>query len=92
MPRIVRSVIVNNELGLHTRPATAIVQLLEKVGSTVFFTLESETVNAKSIMGILMLAAEKNAKITITVDGEDAEVVMAKLMKAFRTKFGEKKD
>lgn len=80
---------VKNSLGLHTRPATAIVKLLQNVKSDVFFTMKKETVNAKSILSILMLAARKNSKITITVEGEDADDTLEKLVAAFESRFGE---
>jgi len=80
---------VKNSLGLHTRPATAIVKLLQNCKSDVFFTMKKETINAKSILSILMLAARKNSKITITVEGEDADDTLEKLQKAFESRFGE---
>lgn len=88
--RIVRKVKVKNALGLHTRPAASIVKLLQQSKSSVFFTHKSETINARSIMSILMLAAKKNAVIEVTVDGEDAEATMQHLMSAFDMEFGEK--
>ncbi len=80
---------VKNSLGLHTRPATAIVKLLQSSKCDVFFTHKRETINAKSILSILMLAAKKNSKITITVDGDDAEDTLQKLVEAFEDRFGE---
>jgi len=80
---------VKNSLGIHTRPATAIVKLLHHVKSNVMITHKKNTINAKSILSILMLALHKNAPITITVEGSDAEDVMEKLLQAFETCFGE---
>jgi phosphocarrier protein HPr len=76
-------------MGLHTRPATHIVKMLQNTKSSVFFTYKQETVNAKSILSILMLAATKNSKITITVDGEDADNIMKNLVSAFENHFEE---
>lgn len=76
-------------MGLHTRPATAIVKLLQNCKSEVLFTYKKETINAKSILSILMLAAKKNSTITITIDGEDAEDTMQKLLTAFGNQFEE---
>lgn len=87
--KLVSQVQVKNRLGLHTRPATVIVRLLQECRSDVLFTLKQETVNAKSILSILMLAAGKNSKITISVDGEDADHTMRKLLEAFENQFGE---
>lgn len=76
-------------MGLHTRPATAIVKLLQNAKSNVFFTYKQETVDAKSILSILMLAARRNSSITITVDGDDADTTMSSLVAAFENHFGE---
>ena len=88
--KLVRKVKVKNSLGLHTRPAAAIVKLLQPRKSTVLFTYKEDTINARSIMSILMLAAKKNSQITITIEGEDAEPTMDHLCKAFDEEFGEK--
>lgn len=88
--KLVSKVRVKNMMGIHTRPATTIVKLLQGSKCDVFFTHKKETVNAKSILSILMLAAAKNSRITITVDGEDANEVMEKLLAAFDNSFGEK--
>ncbi|GAB4235122.1 MAG: HPr family phosphocarrier protein [Chlamydiales bacterium] len=88
--KLVSKVRVKNRLGLHTRPATAIVKLLQNFKSDVHFTHKRETVNAKSILSILMLAARKNSSITITVDGEDAESTLESLVNAFENEFEEK--
>ncbi len=88
--KIVRKIKVKNALGLHTRPAASIVKLLQPRKSSVFFTHKNETINARSIMSILMLAAKKNALIEVTIDGEDAELTMEQLVAAFETEFGEK--
>lgn len=81
---------VKNPLGLHTRPAAAIVKMLQPLKSSVYFTYKNETVNARSIMSILMLAARKNSQIVISIEGEDAEAAMRLMMRAFEEQFGEK--
>jgi phosphocarrier protein HPr len=81
---------VKNQMGLHTRPATTIVKLLQKCKSDVSFTHNRETVNAKSILSLLMLAARKNSRIIINVEGEDASTTMESLIEAFENQFGEK--
>lgn len=88
--KLVRKIKVKNALGLHTRPAAAIVKLLQMYKAAVSFTYRDETINARSIMSILMLAAKKNAQITITVEGTDAELTMQRLVSAFDQEFGEK--
>jgi phosphocarrier protein HPr len=88
--KLVCKVKVKNSLGLHTRPAAAIVRLLQPHKASVLFTYRDETINARSIMSTLMLAAKKNSQITITVEGEDAEPTMNHLIRAFEEEFGEK--
>lgn len=87
--KLVRKVRVKNALGLHTRPATCIVKLLQNYKSDVNFVYKRESINAKSILSILMLAAGKNSQITVTIEGEDAQEVMELLTIAFETSFGE---
>ena len=88
--KLTSKVKVKNPLGLHTRPAAAIVKILQPLKSSVYFTYKNETINARSIMSILMLAAKKNSQIEITVEGDDAEAVMKLMIKAFDEQFGEK--
>lgn len=85
----VRKLMVKNAMGLHTRPATIIVKLLQNCKSDVLFTYRRLTVNAKSILSLLMLAAKKNSTITITVQGDDAEDTLGKLVEIFESGFGE---
>ena len=87
---LTKTIKVKNALGLHIRPAAAIVKLLQNTKSSVHFTYKTDTINAKSIMSILMLAAKKNSSIKITVDGIDAKEILDKLVDGFNVGFGEK--
>ncbi len=89
MTKIVRKLRIKNPSGLHTRPATAIVKLLRTAQSSASFTYNKETVNAKSVMSLLMLAATQHALITVEMEGEDAEEVMHRLSDLFENRFGE---
>lgn len=89
MKKIVQKVKVKNALGLHARPASMIAKLLQSSKSQVSISYRQETVNARSIMSILMLAIKKNSQITLTIEGEDAEETWEKLSAAFETQFGE---
>ena len=80
---------VKNALGLHARPAAMIAKLLQGLKSQVSITYKQDTVNARSIMSILMLAIKKNSQIILTVEGEDAEETVEKLTTAFENQFGE---
>lgn len=90
MKKLVRKIKVKNSLGLHTRPAASIVKLLQPRKSAVSFTYKNETINARSIMSILMLAAKKNSQIEVTVEGEDADLTMQQIILAFEQEFGER--
>ncbi|MEI6242984.1 MAG: HPr family phosphocarrier protein [Chlamydiota bacterium] len=79
--KVERKLTIKTPLGLHIRPATAIVKLLQSVQSVVTFTYRRQTVNAKSIMSILMLAVGRNAKIVVKVEGDDAEGVLDQIQK-----------
>ncbi len=87
--KLQQKVKIKNGLGLHARPATSIAKLLQKFKSAVTFTYRQESVNARSIMSILMLAANKNSHIVITCEGEDEEEAMNCLVEAFENRFGE---
>ena len=74
-----REIVVENKTGLHARPAALFVQLANKYESDITIIKDDQEVNGKSIMGILMLAAEKGAKITIVAEGDDAETAVNEL-------------
>lgn len=78
---------VKNPLGLHTRPATNIVKVLQKTDSKVNFTYKNRTVNAKSILSILLLAATRNSIIEVSIEGEDAELVKQKLIEVIENPY-----
>lgn len=89
MNKLSSKVQVKNKMGLHTRPATTIVRMLQNCKSHVTFKYKNDEINAKSILSILMLAAKKNSRITIEVEGEDAQETMGKLVAAFENHFEE---
>ena len=80
---------VKNKLGLHVRPATTIAKILQKRKAKVTLTYKGESVNARSIMSIMILAAPKNAKLKIEVEGPDAKETLNDLLLDFDNKFGE---
>ncbi len=88
--KFTRTIKVKNDLGLHTRPATVIVKMLQAYKASVQFTYKRDTINARSIMSILMLAVCKNSLLTITAEGEDAEKALEEIVLAFENKFWEK--
>ena len=74
------SFIVGNDRGLHTRPSTEIVKCAASFKSEVWLIYQKNQVNAKSILGVLMLAAAKGAKISVEATGDDAEEAVASLV------------
>jgi phosphocarrier protein HPr len=79
MPLIHREFIIPNKQGLHARPAAMFVKLASACRSEIWVEKDDEQINGKSIMGLMMLAAPRGAKLKITAEGEDAEVAMAKI-------------
>lgn len=71
--------VIKNKAGLHARPAAIFVQIANKYDSDITVRKGKETVNGKSIMGIMMLAAGKGDKVSICADGDDAMDAVAEL-------------
>jgi phosphocarrier protein HPr len=86
---VTREVTIINKLGLHARPAAQLVKTASQFSAEIFFKKGNLEVNGKSIMGVMMLAAEKGSKILITADGDDEVQALEALVKVFQTKFGE---
>ena len=79
--------VVLNEKGLHTRPATELVKCVSNFKAQVTLHYQNLSVNAKSLLGILMLAAARGAKIRIEADGDDAEDCIKVLVALAKAKF-----
>lgn len=79
MPKVTRKVLIKNKQGLHARPAALFVQLANRFDSLITVSKDKEQINGKSIMGILMLAAEKGSYIEIIAEGNDAEEAIKEL-------------
>lgn len=73
MAKISKNILIRSKQGLHARPAAMFVQIANKYDSQVSVRKGTEEVNGKSIMGILMLGADFNSEVTLTVDGADAQ-------------------
>ncbi|MBI2421672.1 MAG: HPr family phosphocarrier protein [Candidatus Hydrogenedentes bacterium] len=90
MQEATEEVIVVNKLGIHARPAASIVQRVLGFESDVFISFQGNRVNAKSIMGLLTLAATKGSRLTVSCKGNDAEAALAAVKELFAGGFGEK--
>ena len=84
-----RTVTIRNRLGMHARPSALLVTTSGKYRSEVFLTKDGLRVNGKSIMGVMMLAAEMGSKIEIEVDGPDEEEALEAVAKVIESGFGE---
>jgi phosphocarrier protein len=78
-----------NKLGLHARASAKLTQVATTFKSEVWLSRNGRRVNAKSIMGVMMLAAGKGATLTIEAQGEDADAALAALQKLIAGKFDE---
>jgi len=78
-----------NKLGLHARAAAKLTQVAGGFTSEVWLSRNGRRVNAKSIMGVMMLAAGKGSRITIEADGADADRALAELARLIADRFGE---
>ncbi len=85
--KIKDSFVVLNEKGLHTRPATELVKCVSNFKAQVTLHYQNLSINAKSLLGILMLAAARGAKIRIEAEGEDADACIAALIELAKNKF-----
>ena len=84
-----RSVQIANRNGLHARPAAEIVKTATKFKSDITIVREDLEVNGKSIMGVMMLAAEYGSTISLRANGPDAEQAVSTLASLIESKFGE---
>ncbi len=78
-----------NRLGLHARPAALIAQTAAGFESSIELTKDQVTINAKSIMGVMMLAAEFGASVHVCIKGNDEQQAFEALKKLFEDKFNE---
>ncbi|MEJ2174976.1 MAG: HPr family phosphocarrier protein [bacterium] len=82
-------VVIDNKLGLHARASAKLTELASRYQAEVWLTRTDRRVNAKSIMGVMMLAAGKGATVTIETEGSDAEAALAAVQALIADKFGE---
>lgn len=79
--------VVLNDRGLHTRPSTELVKCASTFRSHIQLSYQKHTVNAKSLLGILMLAAVKGAKVKIEAEGVDAEEAVQSIIELANNSF-----
>ena len=78
-----------NKLGLHARASAKLTQTAGQFTAEVWLSRNGRRVNAKSIMGVMMLAAGKGSTVTVETDGSDADAALAAILKLIAGRFGE---
>jgi phosphocarrier protein len=86
---IEREVTVRNRAGIHTRPASMIVRTASQFDADVFLQRDNYEINGKSVIGVMTLAAEQGATLTLVVEGEDEDEAAEALAELFEDGFGE---
>ena len=86
---IQKSVTIINKLGLHARASSKLVSLASRFASQIDISVHQQTVNCKSIMGVMMLAASQGTDVLITVDGEDEVQALEAVTQLIDNRFDE---
>ncbi len=89
MQELTDEIVVTNKLGIHARPAATIVEKMLKFDCEVFISFNGNRVNAKSIMGLLTLAATQGARLSVWCKGDDAPDAMSAMKELFASGFGD---
>ena len=84
-----QTIIISNRAGIHARPAAVLVQVAKDYKANIYFERGNDRINAKSIMGILTLAAAYKTELKIIAEGEDEKQAVEALVRLFETKFEE---
>jgi len=84
-----REITISNKLGLHARASAKLVQLLQNYKANAFLVYRGREVNAKSIMGVMMLAAGVGNMITLRTEGVDEDSALQAMVDLFERKFDE---
>ena len=84
-----KEVVINNQVGLHARPATFFIQKANEFKSSIWIEKEERRVNAKSLLGVLSLGIVKGTPMTIIADGVDESVAIATLAELVENEFSE---
>lgn len=80
---------VQNQLGMHARPASLFAKKANEFKADITVEKDGNVISGKSIMGLMMLAAEEGSSLTVAAEGEDAVEALDALEQLFREKFGE---
>lgn len=86
---VIREVVINNQVGLHARPATFFIQKANEFKCSIWIEKDERKVNAKSLLGVLSLGIVKGTGINIIADGADEQAAVDTLAKLIATDFSE---
>jgi phosphocarrier protein len=86
---VIKEVVINNQVGLHARPATFFIQKANEYRSSIWVEKDERRVNAKSLLGVLSLGIVKGTKINIIADGADEKEAIATLTDLIDSDFSE---
>lgn len=87
--KLTKELTVQNKLGIHARPAAMFVKTASRFASEIMVEKDGETVNGKSIMGLMMLAAGPGCKLTVHANGNDAQDAVTEIEALLQRKFDE---
>lgn len=85
----VKEVTINNQVGLHARPATFFIQKANEFKSSIWVEKEERRVNAKSLLGVLSLGIVKGTTVSLIADGADEQIAVEKLAELVNSDFAE---
>ncbi|HEY9175406.1 MAG TPA: HPr family phosphocarrier protein [Verrucomicrobiae bacterium] len=88
-PLVKKDFLITNKLGIHARPAAMFVKTANRFACDVFVEKDGETINGKSIMGLMMLAAGPGSKLTVHAHGDDAPQAVTEIENLIKRKFDE---
>ena len=86
---VIKEVVINNQVGLHARPATFFIQKANEFKSSIWVEKDERRVNAKSLLGVLSLGIIKGTAVTIIADGADEEAAISTLAELIDSDFSE---
>jgi len=89
MTRVESKVVLSNKMGLHARPSTQIATTASRFSSDIHIGKDEMLVDAKSVLELLMLAAECGSQLTVAAEGADAKEAVAALVDLVKGRFGE---
>ncbi len=84
-----KEIVVQNQVGLHARPATFFIQKANEFGASIWIAKDERKVNAKSLLGVLSLGITRGTAVTLTADGADEEAAIEELTNLVESNFAE---